>query len=65
MDERKVELELLKKCIENLTNFKENAVGCDSVEANDYHEIGMILNQLEDKLIELENDIEGVKYEEI
>lgn len=65
MDERKIELELLKKCIENLKNFKENAVDCDSVEANDYHEIGMILNQLEDKLIELENDVESVKYEKV
>lgn len=65
MDERKIELELLKKCIENLKDFKKNAVDCESVEANDYHEIGIILEQLEDRLIELENDMESVKYEKV
>lgn len=65
MDERKIELEIAAKCIQNLNDFMRNSVDCDCVMAEEYKQIGDILNRILERRIALEIDVEGVGYERV
>lgn len=65
MDERKIELEIVNKCIKSLNEFMGNAAQCDSVMIQEYKQIGQILDKIVDRKIALELDIEGIGYERV
>lgn len=61
MEDLKIEIELLSKCLNSLEDFKNNAKDCDNVEEEEYYYIGNYAETLNDRLINLQNKLERLE----
>lgn len=65
MEDEKKELEILKEVISELYTARECMKDCDSVTATEYHMFDLYIQELEDRAMKLEIDINGCILEEV
>lgn len=65
MEEQKQELEVLKEVIEQIKKTLELMKDCDTVTVTEYQMLGLYLDDLEDRAMKLEIDINGCILEEV
>ena len=65
MEEEKQELECLKEVIKNFEKVLESCNDCDTVTKAEYKKIGDYIDELENRKIELEIEIDGCILEEV
>ena len=65
MEDEKKELEVLKDGISHFKKALECFVCCDSVTNEEYEKLGAKLYDLEDKAMQLENEVSSYKIEEV
>ena len=65
MEEQVKELGILQETINQLRLAKECMKDCDSVTATEYHIFDLYLQELEDRAMKLEIDINGCILEEV
>lgn len=65
MEDEKKELEVLKETIEYMKKARDCMKECDTVTTTEYHIFELYLDELEDRAMKLEIDINGCKLEEV
>lgn len=65
MEDEKKELEVLKEIIEYMKKARDCMKECDTVTTTEYHIFELYLDELEDRAMKLEIDINGCKLEEV
>lgn len=65
MEEQVKELEILKETIEHMKKAQECMKDCDSVTVTEYQIFDLYLQELEDRAMKLEIDINGCILEEV
>ena len=65
MENEKVELKILKETIEHLKKAQACMASCDNVTETEYQIFGLYLQELEDRAMKLEIDINGCIIEEV
>lgn len=65
MEEQVKELEILKETIEHMKKAQECMKDCDSVTTTEYQIFDLYLQELEDRAMKLEIDINGCILEEV
>lgn len=65
MEDKKKELEILNETIEHMKKVQECMKDCDSVTTTEYHIFDLYLQELEDRAMKLEIDINGCILEEV
>lgn len=64
MEELKIEIDILTKCINCLEDFKKNAVACDNITGEEYTSIHNYEETLNDRLINKKVELEGMNGNE-
>ena len=65
MEEQVKELEILKETIEHMKKAQECMKECYNVTVTEYQIFGLYLDELEDRAMKLEIDINGCVLEEV
>lgn len=65
MEDEKKELEILKETIEHMKKAQECMKECYNVTVTEYQIFGLYLDELEDRAMKLEIDINGCILEEV
>lgn len=65
MEDEKMELKILKETIEHLKKAQACMASCDNVTETEYQIFGLYLEELEDRAMKLEIDIDGCIIEEV
>lgn len=65
MEDEKKELECLKEVIDNFKKTLKSCNDCDTVTKEEYKKIGDYIDELENRKIDLEIEIDGCIIEEV